>query len=236
MKKIISIVLICIPYLAFSLSGLSQIKMEKIYDNYRIRYIEGQNAETQSIKIKSIQKALKWQISNPKNSASAKSMYDYLRHLFCEAESIINGLVCDDAYLSPGPLTTNITNMSKESIRSNLIAEHSKRRIDRGLGWLKESKTLSSIAQKYAESLCSAWYISHELNGSKLENRYDEGGYNYSFGGENLGSGQTTVGQILDQLTTSLHHRENMYEAEFREIGVGQCRDTWVLNYGTPAK
>lgn len=38
--------------------------------------------------------------------------------------------------------------------------------------------------------------------------------------------------ELLDQLTTSIYHRENMYQEEFREIGIGQCDMIWVLNYG----
>lgn len=100
--------------------------------------------------------------------ASAKESYDYLRHLFCEAESIINGLVCQDNYVPAGPLTTDIQNMTLISIRRALIAEHSKRRTQRGLGGLRESEKLNTIAQKYALELCKAGYITHELNGSQL--------------------------------------------------------------------
>lgn len=39
--------------------------------------------------------------------------------------------------------------------------------------------------------------------------------------------------ELLDQLTTSIHHRENMYQEEFQEIGIGQCDAIWVLNYGS---
>lgn len=107
-------------------------------------------------------------------------MYSYLRHLFCEAESIINGLICQDSYNPAGPLTNDIQTMTLPNIRATLIGEHSKRRTSRGLSELKESTRLNIIAQKYADALCAAGYISHELNGSKLEQRYDDGGYNYA--------------------------------------------------------
>ena len=41
-------------------------------------------------------------------------------------------------------------------MRSLLIEEHSRRRIERGLGALKESETLNTIAQKYATELCKS--------------------------------------------------------------------------------
>lgn len=119
-------------------------------------------------------------IAHPKIPQNTRAVYSYLVHLFCEAESIINGFVCQDNYNPVGPLTTNIDNMTLSTIRSTLIVEHNKRRKERGLSELKESVKLNIIAQKYADALCAAGYISHELNGSKLEERYDDGMYNYS--------------------------------------------------------
>lgn len=151
----------------------------------------------------------------------------------CEAESVIDGSECLDNYTPTGPLTADKATYTLAQIRSLLIAEHSARRVHRGLSELTQSSKLDAIAQKYALELCRAGYITHELGGSTLEQRYNDGKYNYTWGGENLGSGQTTIAEILDQLTTSVHHRENMYHPKFRQIGVGQCEDIWVINYGT---
>ncbi len=235
MKRILLLIL-CVASPLLALSGLSQIKMEELYDSYRTRFIEWRTIEEQSTKIQAIQKALQIYINHPRVTPAGKLMFDYLRHLFCEAESVINGRICQDNYTPSGPLTQDIGRLTLDQIRWYLIAEHSVRRQQRGLGKLIESNTLNTIAQEYAEKLCEAWYISHELNGSQLEQRYEDGGYNYRLGGENLWSWQRTISQILDQLTTSLHHRENMYEPRFQELGVGQCDDIWVLNYGTVAQ
>lgn len=97
---------------------------------------------------------------------------------------------------------------------------------------LNRSDILDVIAQEYAQKLCKVDKIDHELDGSTLIERYEEGGYDYQVGAENLGYGQTTIGELLDQLTTSIGHRENMYLEDVDEIGIGQCDMIWVLNYG----
>lgn len=216
-----------------ALDGYSQIRMEKIFDNYKTRFIDGRSSEEQASRMQKIQKALQAYQKNTRVSEIGKMMFAYLSHLFCEAESIVDGMVCRDNYVTDSTLTTSKDTLTLSNIRTILIAEHSKRRIDRGLSILTESNTLNNIAQNYANALCTAGYISHELNGSTLEQRYKDGGYAYDIGGENLWSGQVNIAQILDQLTTSIHHRDNMYEPDFREIGVGQCQDIWVINYGT---
>lgn|GEM_PF-1465268 len=104
------------------------------------------------------------------------------------------------------------------------------------MGGFIQSNTLNTIAQKYALELCAVGEITHTLNGGTLKQRYDDGGYLFSWGGENLALGQINIMEVLDQLTTSIHHRENMYQEKFEEIGVGQCDNIWVLNYGTPKK
>jgi uncharacterized protein YkwD len=106
-------------------------------------------------------------------------MYRYLRHLFCESASIIHGVTCQDGYRAPDDLTQEIKTMSLTRIRILLTKEHNQRRIQRGLEPLTESETLNTIAQTYAKALCRAGYISHELDGSKLEERYEAGNYNY---------------------------------------------------------
>lgn len=233
MKKILSIFLISISSLSFALDGYSQARMEKIYDTYRAKIIDGRPATEQALKMQKIQKALRLYTNSTRITENTKAMFAYLGHLFCEAESIVDGNICQDGYTPKGLLTYQKNTLTLDTIRSLLIAEHSKRRTDRGLSPLTESSTLDSIAQNYALALCKAGYITHELGGSTLEQRFRDGGYVYTIGGENLGSGQTTITQILDQLITSIHHRENMFEPDFREIGVGQCDNIWVLNYGT---
>ena len=236
MKKTIAIILVSLSAMTFGLDGLSQARIEKVYDIYRVRYIEWKSIEEQSVKIKQTQELLQHYRDLTTTTPERREIFGYFQHLLCEAESIINGNPCNDNYNPAGPLTIEKNNFTLTQIRNYLIAEHSNRRVARNIGPLAESPILNNIAQDYALKLCQAWYISHELGGSLLEERYRDGGYQYISGWENLWSGQTSIGEILDQLTTSFHHRENMYHPNFTEIGVGQCANTWVLNYGQPER
>ena len=160
-------------------------------------------------------------------------MVSYLEHLFCHTQSLLTGYYCQDNYFPASLLTTHKKELSITQIRDILTEEHSRRRLERSLGELTQSEVLNTIAQNYALELCNAGEITHTLNGSTLEKRYTDGNYDYIWGGENLGLGQENVMELLDQLTTSIHHRENMYQGEFEEIGIGQCDTIWVLNYGS---
>lgn len=110
----------------------------------------------------------------PTTPFERKEIFAYFQHLLCEAESVIDGSSCNDNYIPSGPLTIEKSNFSLTQIRNYLIAEHSNRRIARNLGPLSESSVLDNIAQKYALNLCQAGYITHELNGSVLEQRYQD--------------------------------------------------------------
>ena len=234
MKKIIALLCLCMSVSSFALDGLVQAKVEKAFDTLKMRFLDPLPTDQQSKKIQQIQKMVDGLVSKSTISSDQKDILTYFNHLLCEGESIIDGMVCQDNYTPPSQLTASKDTLTLDQIRKLLIAEHSQRRLDRGFSALTESTTLDTIAQNYALALCKAGYITHELNGSTLEKRFQDAGYVYSWGGENLGSGQNTIAEILDQLTTSIHHRENMYQPEFREIGVGQCDSTWVLDYGTP--
>lgn len=131
MKKILLFTLLLTISTGFALDGYSQARMEKIYDNYRTHYIDGRSAEEQATKMQKIQKALRLYGMSTKIPESTKEMFSYLGHLFCEAESIVDGIICQDSYVAKGSLTTNKNNFSLDTIRKLLIAEHSQRRVDR---------------------------------------------------------------------------------------------------------
>jgi uncharacterized protein YkwD len=232
MKRFLTLILIC----AFSVQALSwsaQIKVEWLFDTYRERFLTPFGPEKQVETLKKIDIALSQYKNRTTVSPSWREIVSYLQHLLCHAQSLITGYYCQDKYHPESLLTTNKKNLTLSQIRDLLIAEHTLRRVERSMGGLIQSEKLNAIAQKYALELCKAWEITHTLNGSTLEKRYRDGQYDYTWWGENLGLGQENIMEILDQLTTSIGHRKNMYQPEFREIGVGQCDTIWVLNYGT---
>lgn len=109
-------------------------------------------------------------------------MVSYLEHLFCHTKSLITGYYCEDNYYTPTLLTTNKKDLTLTQMRDLLIEEHSRRRIERGLGTLKQSEILNTIAQRYATELCKTGEITHTLNGSTLGQRYKDGNYKYTWG------------------------------------------------------
>jgi len=65
MKKIIALIVLSSSMVAFGLDGYSQVRMEKIYDIYRTRFIDGRSAEDQTSRIQKIQKGLQLFQTNP---------------------------------------------------------------------------------------------------------------------------------------------------------------------------
>ena len=215
-----------------ALSGAAQIRVEAVYDEYRKLHLSPLSNERQIEVLSRTQKALTEYKKKANLSLPVTETISYLDHLFCQTKSLITGYFCEDNYYTPSPLTTLKDKLTLTQIRTLLTEEHSKRRALRGLSALIKSDALDNIAQSYAYELCEAGEITHTLNGSTLQNRYENGDYDYSWWGENLGLGQENIMELLDQLTTSIYHRENMYQAEFRELWIGQCDNIWVLNYG----
>lgn len=233
MKRFIAIACVFLSTGVQALSGAAQVRVEALYDDYRKRYLAPVSTEKQIEVLTKTQTALSQYKKRPSLSPAARDIISYLEHLFCHTQSLLSGYYCEDNYHPSSLLTRNKNELTLSQIRNLLTTEHSKRRVDRGLSTLSRSIELDAIAQSYALQLCEAWEITHTLNGSTLEMRFKSGNYDYTWGGENLGLWQENIMELLDQLTTSIYHRENMYQGEFRELGIGQCENIWVLNYGT---
>ncbi len=233
MKRSIAIFCLVLCTWVHAISGAAQVRVEALYDDYRKRYLAPVSTEKQIEVLTKTQTALAQYKKRPSLSPAARDIISYLEHLFCHTQSLLSGYYCEDNYHPSSLLTRNKNELTLSQIRNLLTTEHSKRRVDRGLSTLSRSIELDAIAQSYALQLCEAWEITHTLNGSTLEMRFKSGNYDYTWGGENLGLWQENIMELLDQLTTSIYHRENMYQGEFRELGIGQCENIWVLNYGT---
>lgn len=233
MKRFIFIATILFFTGVEALSGAAQVRVEALYDMYRKQYLAPVSTERQIEILSKTQVALDQYKKRPSLSQPARDIISYLEHLFCHTQSLLTGYYCEDNYHPVSPLTKNKNELTLSQIRNLLTQEHSKRRVERGLSTLTRSTTLDAIAQSYALELCAVGEITHTLNGSTLQMRFQAGNYDYTWGGENLGLGQESIMELLDQLTTSIYHRENMYQEEFRELGIGQCGNIWVLNYGT---
>lgn len=218
MKRLLLIMCLFSATAIHALSGAAQVRVEALYDEYRKRYLTPYSTEKQIEILTKTQVALTEYKKRPNLSEPAIEIISYLEHLFCHTKSLFSGYYCEDNYHPAGPLTTHKDKLTLTQIRNLLTQEHSTRRVNRGLSALARSSVLDTIAQNYALELCKAKEITHTLNGSTLQLRYEDKNYDYIWGGENLGLGQENIMELLDQLTTSIYHRENMYHEEFREL------------------
>lgn len=179
MKHFLGLLLIIISLSTLALSGTKQEHVETLYDRYRAQYLAPFSTEKQVEILSKTQKALAQYLQRPTLSTPVREMVLYLEHLFCQTKSLLTGNYCENNYQPSSLLTTNKNQLSLAQIRVLLIREHTKRRIERNLGALADSETLNIIAQDYAEKLCQAGEITHTLNGSTLEQRYEIGQYDY---------------------------------------------------------
>lgn len=179
MKKIICLISIFLFTGVHALSGISQVKVEALYDDYRKQYLSPYSTEKQIEVLSKTQKALAEYKKRTNISEPAREVISYLEHLFCHTKSLFTGYYCEDKYYSSNSLTADKDELTLTQIRTLLTQEHSKRRTQRGLSALARSSVLDSIAQKYALELCEVGEITHTLNGSTLQIRYENGGYNY---------------------------------------------------------
>lgn len=232
MKKIIILILLQVVNL-HALSWNDQIKMEKIFDTFKEKYLVSKTGKEQLAVINAGLKALDLYI---KKHSSAQSSFNYLSYLLCQERSIQAGIICTLPYRPSSIYTENAADITLHEIRKRLTMEHNNRRIERWLAVLSENLVLHNIAQDYALKLCKAGEITHTLDNSTLEQRFEDGGYDYVYWWENLAQWQENIMETLDQLTTSYYHRVNMYHKSYSEIGIGHCDTIWVINYGTSRK
>lgn len=164
-----------------AISGAAQIRVETLYDIYRKQYLTPVSTEKQVEILAKTQSALAQYKKRPSLSQPAGEIVSYLEHLFCHTHSLLTGYYCEDDYHPESPLTQNKNELTLAQIRTLLTQEHSKRRVERGLSTLTRSTTLDDIAHNYALELCAAGEITHTLDGSTLEMRFQEGNYDYTW-------------------------------------------------------
>ena len=90
MKKTIAIILVSLCTTSFGLDGLTQARIEKVYDIYRTRYLDGVSTEQQSLQVKQTQALIQNYRDLPTTPAPRKEIFAYFQHLLCEAESVID--------------------------------------------------------------------------------------------------------------------------------------------------
>jgi uncharacterized protein YkwD len=120
-------------------------------------------------------------------------------------------------------------------------------RLQNGLSPLALNNKLTAVAQAYSERMARQDFVAHQApDGSMPWERMTAGGYQWSRAAENLAAGQQTPEAVVQSWINSPSHRENLLDAQVKEIGVGYyflANDTgnvnynyyWTQNFGSPA-
>lgn len=117
-----------------------------------------------------------------------------------------------------------------------------KAREKEGLTPLKLGPTLSRIARAHSANMARQEKMDHVLDEKTPANRAEAGGYRFRALGENVAySSKLLVDTIFDGWMKSEHHRENILNPKFTEIGIGLASNAkgevyYTQVFGTPLK
>jgi uncharacterized protein YkwD len=93
---------------------------------------------------------------------------------------------------------------------------------------------LAQAATGHSQDMVDHNFFSHTgFNGSTLGQRIDATGYAWSWIGENIAAGQTTVNQVVDGWIASPGHCANIMNPNFVHVGVACVRGTSANTYPT---
>ncbi len=91
---------------------------------------------------------------------------------------------------------------------------------------------LFSAAARHSRDMAVNNYFSHNsLDGRSFSRRITDEGYAWSFAGENIAAGQSSVADVMSGWLTSPGHCANIMKAEFRDVAVS-CVSQAGSSYG----
>jgi uncharacterized protein YkwD len=112
-----------------------------------------------------------------------------------------------------------------------------------GLAPLKLDPLLSAVADEFACEMIQDDFLAHTDPKNKVSpgDRLTSAGYIYYAMGENLGAGQQTPDEIVNDWMASDAHRENILSEDWRETGIavrrgGEYGWYWVQEFADPVE
>lgn len=94
---------------------------------------------------------------------------------------------------------------------------------------------LEAAAKQHSDYMYSTGNFSHtQSNGSSVGTRVTAGGYTWRFVAENIASGQTSTGQVMDSWLKSPNHCKNIMSANAKEIGAARSGNYWTQVFASP--
>jgi uncharacterized protein YkwD len=98
---------------------------------------------------------------------------------------------------------------------------------------LKWDDTLYESAKHHAEEMATHRFFAHYSKcGKDIGTRLSDFGYDWQMAGENIGEGQDTFDQVLDEWIRSRSHCRMLMSPKVEEVAVAKYRDKWVQHFG----
>jgi uncharacterized protein YkwD len=108
---------------------------------------------------------------------------------------------------------------------ASLLSETNAKRAENAKATLTLSQKLNSSAQSKCEDMVAKDYWSHDApDGTPPWKFFKAVNYSYSIAGENLAYGFFDTKDVVNGWMNSPTHRENMLNADYKEIGFGVCK------------
>jgi uncharacterized protein YkwD len=107
------------------------------------------------------------------------------------------------------------------------------------LGW---NDKLFAAGVGHATDMGAKNYFSHtSLDGRTFDQRITGAGYSWSFAGENIAAGQTSIEQVMNDWLKSPGHCANVMNGNYTEVGVtcvkndsSTYKQYWAMELGRP--
>jgi uncharacterized protein YkwD len=101
---------------------------------------------------------------------------------------------------------------------------------------------LFNAAAEHSADMAANNYFSHtSLDGRTFSQRITDAGYSWSYAGENIAAGQTTVDQVMTAWLNSPGHCANLMNQNFTDVGVACVRNDastyhyyWTMDLARP--
>ncbi len=101
------------------------------------------------------------------------------------------------------------------------------------VGPIKWNDKLEYSAATYAAEMARTKRFDHvSRNGDNVGTRLDRANYYWQYSGENIGLGQTSFKQALEDWIKSKSHCEMIMDPRMKDMGIGRSGKYWVQHFG----
>ncbi len=118
----------------------------------------------------------------------------------------------------------------------DMLAAVNQERSALGLAALTWDARLAEAAADHAQDMIDNDFEGHTgSDGSSVGDRATRAGYQWSWVGENVAWGQTSISQVMAAWMDSPGHRANILHASFSQLGAARIGNHWVQVFAHPA-